>query len=171
MNRGKSRKRGDAIPFPFAPFPLDITKAVMVEQSAPGFRVWAALCLQCTPYRNGTGKLCREVIKEYSLGSQRDVTAATKKLIASGRIIRTRNARQRVCALYGITHLPLNLDALTKAGFTESEIRSVQTQFAKIACDSNSGSANSATRMEAPNSRIDINGSAKPLEPPSALPP
>lgn len=74
MTRWKNRKKGDGIPFQFAPFPLDGTRAVMVEQSALGFRVWAALCLQCTPYRNGTGKLCRSVIKEHGLGSQRDVT-------------------------------------------------------------------------------------------------
>lgn len=171
MNRGKNKKKGARIPFEFAPLPRDISKAVMAELSATELRVWLALCLQCMEWSNGTGKLCRSVIKEYSLGSQRDVSAATKKLIASERIIRTRTSRQRTCALYGVTHLPLNLDALAKAGFTDAEIRSVQARYAGIACDTNSGSANGAARVEAPNSRIDISGSAKPLEQPLALPP
>jgi hypothetical protein len=154
----------------FAQIPVVTAKGVLGVLSATEFRVWFALCLQNQHWSNGTGKLCRTVIREFHLGSQRDVTAATKTLIEHNYIVRTRAARQRVCALYGVIHLSLNLDALSKAGLTESEIRTVQSRFAAIVCASNSGSANSATKGEALNSRNDISGSAKPLEQPLVLP-
>lgn len=155
----------------FAQIPVVTAKNVLGVLSATEFRVWFALCLQNQHWSNGTGKLCRTVIREFHLGSQRDVTAATKTLMAGKHIIRTRSARQRVCALYGVTHLPLNTDALAKAGFTDSEIRTVLRHFGEIVCASNSGSANSATKVESLNRKNDISGSAKPPERPLALPP
>lgn len=135
----------------FAQIPAVTAKQVLGVLSAPGFRVWFALCMQNQHWSNGTGKLCRSVIREFHLGSQRAVTAATKTLLERNYIVRTRSARQRVCALYGVTHLPLNLDALSKAGLTESQIRTVQARFAEIVCATNRGSTNSATTSEALN--------------------
>lgn len=98
------------------------------------------------------------------------MTAATKKLIECGRIVKTRAHRQRTCALYGVTHLPLSLDALAKEGLSDSDIKSVQARFAALACDTNSESANRDTTVKALNSRTGNRGSAKPLEQPLALP-
>ena len=166
----KRRSKSYAPTGKYAQIPVVPAKKVLADLSAPEFRVWFALCLQNQHWSNGTGKLCRSVIREFHLGSQRVVTAATKKLLELNYIVRTRSARQRVCALYGVTHLPLNLDALAKAGLTDNEIRTVQGRFAAIACDTNRGSANSATNAEALNSRNDNRGSAKPLEQPLVLP-
>lgn len=154
----------------FAQIPVVTAKQVLGVLSATEFRVWFALCLQNQHWSNGTGKLCRSVIREFHLGSQRVVTGATKTLIEQNYIVRTRAARQRVCALYGVIHLPLNTDALAKAGLTDNEIRTVQARFASIVCDTNRGSASSATNGEALTNKTDIRGSAKPLEQPLVLP-
>ena len=164
------RSRSVAPQGKFAQIPVNKAKAVLMELSAPEFRVWFALCLQCQHWSNGTGKLCRSVIREFHLGSQRVVTAATKKLIERGYIVKTRVARQRVCALFGVTHLPLNTDAMTRESMTETEIRSVLRHFAVIVSDTKRGSANSDTTSEALNREIDNRGSAKPPEGALALP-
>jgi len=166
----RRKQRGDAPLGRYAQYPEALSKDVLALLTAPEFRVWFALCMQNQHWCNGTGKLCRTVIREFHLGSQRVVTAATKKLLARNYIVRTRTSRQRVCALYGVIHLPLNLDALSKAGLTESQIRTVQARFAEIVCATNRGSANSATTSEAPSRRNDNRGSANPLEQPRALP-
>lgn len=154
----------------FAQIPVARSKDVLAEFSAPEFRVWFVLCLQNQHWANGTGKLCRSVVREFHLGSQRVVTAATKKLIELKFIIRTRAARQRVCALYGVTHLPLNTDALSKAGLAESQIHAALRQAGAIACDSNRGSANSDITREALNGTNDNRGSAKALDRPLVVP-
>lgn len=169
MTRRKSK--GFAPHGKYAQIPVALSKEVLAVLTAPEFRVWFALCMQNQHWSNGTGKLCRKVIREFHLGSQRAVTAATKKLIEGKFIVRTRTARQRVCALYGVTHLPLNTDALAKAGVTESQIQTILRQFGTIVCDTNRGSANSATKVESLNRKDDISGSAKPPERPLALPP
>src|SRR5690349_19334800 len=153
----------------YAQIPVAQSKLILSVLSAPEFRVWFALCLQCQHWSNGTGKLCRSVIREFHLGSQRVVTSATKTLIAEGHIVKTRNARQRVCALYGVTHLPLNADALRDEGLKDEQVRAVLSRFAVVSA-TNRGSANSATTLEAPNSRNDNRGSANPLITPLALP-
>lgn len=148
----------------FAQVPVRLAKSVMVELTAPELRVWLALSLQCLQWANGTGKLCRSVIREFGLGSQRNVTAATKKLIASGRIVLTRAARQRKCALYGVTHLPLNTDALAREGLDQTAIRAALRKFGEaiVISDSDRGSAKPDTTAEALISRIDNTGSARP---------
>jgi hypothetical protein len=160
------KKKGNAPQGKYAQIPASVAKSVLGHLSATEFRVWFALCMQCQHWSNGTGKLCRSVIREFHLGSQRDVTAATKKLLAKRFIVVTRAARQRQCALYGLTHLPLNTDALAKGGLDDAAIRAALRRFS----DSNSGSANSATKAEAQNDKNDVIGSAKPAEPPLALP-
>jgi hypothetical protein len=154
----------------YAQIPVALAKEVLGKLSAPEFRVWMALCLQCQHWCNGTGKLCRSVIKEFHLGSQRVVTAATKQLIDAKHVVRTRDPKQRKCALYGITHLSLNTDEMAKEGLSDGDIRAALTRFGKAVSDSNSGSANSATKKEALNDEIDNRGSAKHSEPPLALP-
>jgi hypothetical protein len=164
------RKKGKAPEGKYAQIPVVPAKAVLSKLSATEFRVWFALCLQCQHWSNGTGKLCRSVIREFHLGSQRVVTAATKKLIDQGHIVKTRYARQRVCALYGVTHLPLNADALSSEGLDGEQIRATLRRFGECVSATNRGSANSATTSEALNSKTDIRGSAKPIEPPLVLP-
>lgn len=167
MNR---RRKGVAPHGKYAQIPVALSKNILAELSATEFRVWFALCLQNQHWSNGTGKLCRSVIREFHLGSQRVVTAATKKLLDLKFVVRTRTARQRVCALYGVTHLPLNTDALSKAGLSTSQIHFALRQAGIIACDSNRGSANGATTPEAPNVKNDNRGSAKPLDRALVLP-
>jgi DNA-binding MarR family transcriptional regulator len=166
----KGKKKTSSLHGTFARIPVVIAKEALGILSAPEFRVWFALCSQNQHWANGTGKLCRSVIREFHLGSQRVVTAATKTLLERNYIVRTRSARQRVCALYGVTHEALNTDAMAKAGFSEPEIRAVLTRFAAIVSATNRGSANSATNAEALNDKNDIRGSAKPLKGPLALP-
>ncbi len=162
----RRRRRSVAPQGKFAQIPVALAKSVLHVLTAPEFRVWIALCLQNQHWSNGTGKLCRSVIREFHLGSQRSVTAATRKLIELKFIIRTRVSRQRVCALYGVTHLALNTDALAKAGLTQSQIHSVIREAGLIACDSNRGSTSTATEVDALNGRNDNRGSAKPsIEP------
>lgn len=154
----------------FAQIPVSVSKAVLAEVSATEFRVWFALCMQCQHWNNGCGMLCRSVIREFHLGSQRDVTAATKRLIERGRIVRTREAIQRKSALFGVTHLPLNVDALAKAGLSDGEIGLALKRFADVRSASDSGSTSSASNVELQRREIDKDGSARPQEPPTALP-
>jgi hypothetical protein len=156
----RRRKRGYKLPpGKFVAIPIDMLKQVAGELSAPELRCWIALCAQSQPWSNGTAKLCRSVIKEFHLGSQRVVTAATKKLLDAGRIVQTRKAVQRKCALFGVKHLPLNYDAMAKEGVGEP-----------ISSATNRGSANSATNEEALNDEIDNRGSANSGKQPLALP-
>jgi hypothetical protein len=166
----RHRKKGKAPEGKYAQIPVSPAKLVLSKLSATEFRVWFALCLQCQHWSNGTGKLCRSVIREFHLGSQRVVTAATKKLIEERHIIKTRSARQRVCALYGVTHLPLNADALADAGLDGEQIRATLRRFAECVSATNRGSANSATTTEALKDKTDIRGSAKHVEAPLVLP-
>jgi hypothetical protein len=154
----------------YAQIPVGLSKSVLAELSAPEFRVWFALCLQCQHWSNGTGKLCRSVIREFHLGSQRVVTAATKLLIAGNYIVMTRAARQRRCALYGVTHLPLNTEAMAKEGIDETEIRATLKRFGDAVSDSKRGSADGATTTEAQNDKNDNRGSANTPEQALALP-
>lgn len=154
----------------YAQIPVSVSKAVLADLSAPEFRVWFALCMQCQHWSNGTGKLCRQVIREFHLGSQRTVTAASKKLIAGKWIIMTRAARQRRCALYGVTFLPLNNDAMAKEGLSDTEIQRVLHVYGELRSASKRGSANSAINVEAPNLGIENMGSARPQEQTLALP-
>ena len=111
------RKRGYRLPpGKFAPIPIKELKESLGALSCPEFRVWIALCAQSQPWSNGTAKLTLSVIREFHLGSKRNVSNATRKLIELGLVKRTRTARQRVCALYAVKHLPINADALAKEG-------------------------------------------------------
>jgi hypothetical protein len=100
----------------FIPLPVEAAKAASCASTAPEFRVYVCIAAQCQPWSNGTAMLVRPVIKEWKLGSFRTVASAVRKLLAAGLIVRTRKATQHKAALYGVTHLPLNLDALAKAG-------------------------------------------------------
>jgi hypothetical protein len=166
----RRKSKGFAPHGKYAQIPVQLAKELMGELSAPELRVWFALCLQCQHWSNGTAKLCRSVIREFHLGSQRVVTAATKLLLEQRHIVLTRKPVQRKCALYGITFLPLNTDAMAKEGLTEIEIRAALTRFGEALSDTKRGNANSATNMEAPNDEIDNRGSAKHSERPLALP-
>lgn len=111
----RPRKRGYKLPpGKFASIPVDKLKSAAGILSACELRVWLAVCAQSQPWSNGTAKLCRSVVTEFHLGSWTTVTAAVKKLIAAKLIVRTRKFRPRHCALYGVTHMRLNQDAMAK---------------------------------------------------------
>lgn len=118
MSRPRKRKY-KLPPGKFASIPVDKLKEAAALLSACELRIWLAICAQSQPWSNGTAKLCRTVVKEFSLGSWTTVSAATEKLIKAGLIVRTRKARPRHCALYGVTHLSLNHEALEKANAVE----------------------------------------------------
>ncbi len=69
------RKKGNAPQGKYAQIPVICREGCSSDLSAPEFRVWFALCMQCQHWSNGTGKLCRSVMREFRLGSQRVVTA------------------------------------------------------------------------------------------------
>ncbi|WP_129648580.1 hypothetical protein [Peristeroidobacter agariperforans] len=117
----RPRKRRHRLPpGKFATIPVDHLKRAAAILSASELRVWLALCAQSQPWSNGTAKLCRSVVKEFHLGSWTTVSDATQKLIDAKLIVRTRKFRPRHCALYGVTHMPLNYDAMEKANAVEA---------------------------------------------------
>lgn len=118
MSRPRKRKH-KLPPGKFASIPVEHLKHAAAILSACELRVWLALCAQSQPWSNGTAKLCRTVVKEFSLGSWTTVSDAIPKLIEAKLIKRTRKARPRHCALYGVTHMPLNYDAMEKANAVE----------------------------------------------------
>lgn len=119
---GRRKKRPYKLaPGKFASIPVDLLKKAAGVLSAPELRVWLAICAQSQPWSNGTAKLCRSVVTEFHLGSWTTVTSATEKLIAEKLIVRTRRFRPRHCALYGVTHMALNADAMAKENAAEPE--------------------------------------------------
>lgn len=126
----RKRKRGYKLPpGKFASIPVEHLKHAAGILSACELRVWIAICAQSQPWSNGTAKLCRSVVREFHLGSWTTVSAATEKLIEAKLIKRTRKFRPRHCALYGVTHMPLNYDAMEKANAVEDA-----DQFATDSC-------------------------------------
>ena len=116
----RPRKRAYKLPpGKFASIPVEKLKSAAGVLSACELRVWLALCAQSQPWSNGTAKLCRSVVTEFHLGSWTTVSAAIKKLIAAKLIVRTRRFRPRHCALYGVTHIALNQDAMAKENAVE----------------------------------------------------
>lgn len=163
MSRRK-RSRGHKLPpGKFVAIPADTLKQSLAILTAGEFRVFICLCAQSQPWSNGTAYLTKSVIREYRLGSTRTVTAATAKLIEAELIRRTRRARQHVAARYGVTHLPLNLDAMAKQGFSGTTSEALDDESS----DSHSGSA--AARPHRKRYRDHI-GSAEPLNGSSAEP-
>ena len=156
MSRRK-RTRGHRLPpGKFVAVPMDTLKQALSILSSSEFRVFICLCAQSQPWANGTACLTKSVIRDYRLGSTRNVTAALRRLIGAGMVRRTRRPRQHVAARYGMTHLPLNLDAMAKLGFSATTGEPLDD----AASDSDSGSA--AARPQWKRLR-DHMGSAEPL--------
>jgi hypothetical protein len=129
----RPRKRKYKLPpGKFASIPVDKLKEAAALLSACELRVWLAVCAQSQPWSNGTAKLCRSVVKEFHLGSWTTVSAATDKLIEAKLIVRTRKFRPRHCALYGVTHMPLNYDAMEKANAVEDADQLATDSCSKI---------------------------------------
>jgi hypothetical protein len=147
----------------FAPIPVDGIKFAASILTAPEFRVWVCLCAQSQQWSNGTANLTRPVIREYHLGSTRTVTQAIRKLIESGLIVQTRKHRQHVCAMFGVTHLPANLDAMEKQGVSATTWEALKFK---------SSATNSGTAAARPHGKryCDHIGSAEPLNGPPARP-
>jgi hypothetical protein len=134
----RRRRRGYRLPpGKFAPIPVDLVKRAAGLLSAPEFRVWICLCAQSQLWSNGTANLTRSVIREFHLGSTRVVTSSIRKLIDAGLAKRTRPARQHVCAMFAVTHLPLNRDAMAKQGINVTTWEALESESS----ETNSGSA------------------------------
>ena len=85
------------------------------------FKLYITICALCKPWLNGAVPLSRKVLKEsFGILSGRTINRALSDLIERKLIVRTRKARPRHAALYGVVHLPLNHDAMKKAGAHDS---------------------------------------------------
>ena len=83
------------------------------------YRVYITIVSFCDDYHNGIVPLSRKVLREYGITSVRTITRAVATLLERGLIVRTRAARPRHSALYGVSHRPLNLEAMRKIGARE----------------------------------------------------
>jgi hypothetical protein len=66
--------------------------------------------------RDGAVPLVRSVLPKFGLNSNRNTNRAIATLLRKGLIVRTRAARPKHAALYGVSHFALNADAMKKAG-------------------------------------------------------
>jgi hypothetical protein len=160
----RRKNRGYRLPpGKFAAIPIDVLKRASRALSAPELRVWVCLCAQSQPWSNGTANLTRSVIKEFSLGSTRNVTSAIRALVSSGLVKQTRRARQHVCAMYAVTHMSLNPDAMAKHGISATTSEALKDESS----ETNRGTAGARPTG---NGYCDHVGSAEPQNTPSARP-
>jgi hypothetical protein len=84
--------------------------------SLADFKHYIVVTVLCKPWLNGAVPLARSVLADFGLTSSDTTNRSIQNLIARGLIVRTRAARPRHAALYGVCHMPLNGDAMKKAG-------------------------------------------------------
>lgn len=81
------------------------------------YKLYITISALCKPWLNGAVPLSRRVLKEsFGILSGCTINRALADLIERKLIVRTRKARPRHAALYGVVHLALNHDAMKKAG-------------------------------------------------------
>lgn len=115
MSRGTRSKKGQLKPG-YAPLYEDILKADAVRTLSPAvFKFYVVACALCKPWSNGAVPFVRSVLKEFGIGSGYAINHAITTLIELKLIVRTRKARPKHAALYGVTHLPLDRDAMKRA--------------------------------------------------------
>lgn len=120
MSRRKPPKKKGLLSPGFAPLYEDVLKTDAVRSLAPAvFKFYIVACSLCKPWTNGAVPLARSVLKEFGIVSGYAINHAINTLIERELIVRTRKARPRHAALYGVNHLPLNIEAMTKAGASE----------------------------------------------------
>lgn len=111
-NRKPKGKLGDG----WAPLYENILSTEAVRTLSPAvFKFYIVTCALCKPWCNGAVPLVRSVLREFGIVSGYAINHAITTLLALKLIVRTRNARPKHAALYGVTHLPLNLEAMKKA--------------------------------------------------------
>jgi hypothetical protein len=128
MRKGKGKRK---LPKVFMPIPPDDAKKACKVLSGPELRTYFAICAQSQHWNNGTAMLCRPVMHEWNLGSHTTVTAAKNKLLAHGLIVQTRKSAQQRAAMYGVTYLALNDEAMAKAGASATTAVSLNGHSAK----------------------------------------
>ena len=116
MSHRKSRKQGK-LGRDFAPLyePVLRSKAVR-DLPLAEYKHYITLTALCKPWNNGAVPLARSVLRDFGLTSSCSTNRAIANLLKLGLIVRTRPARPRYAALYGVAHLPLDADAMKKAG-------------------------------------------------------
>lgn len=80
------------------------------------FKVYIVALSLCKPWLNGAVPLLRSQMRQFGIVSSRTMTRALEELLHRKLLVRTREARPRHAALYGLTDRPLNEEAMRKAG-------------------------------------------------------
>ncbi len=116
MSRRDRKKKG-TLGRDFAPLyePILRTEVVRTLELAD-FKHYIVLTALCKPWLNGAVPLARSVLADFGLTSGDTTSRSIQNLITRGLIVRTRPARPRHAAMYGVCHLPLNEVAMAKVG-------------------------------------------------------
>jgi hypothetical protein len=84
--------------------------------SAFQFRVYIVALALCKPWKNGAVPLVRGVMVKSGITSNGAAARAIAELLNRRLLVRTRKARPKHAAMYGVTHLPLDAEAMREAG-------------------------------------------------------
>jgi hypothetical protein len=114
----RSRKKsGIKLPPGWAPLYEKTLQADAVRTlSSFQFRVYVVALALCKPWSNGAVPLVRSVLVKFGITSNGAAARAIAELVKRELLIRTRKARPKHAAMYGVKHLPLNAEAMRKAG-------------------------------------------------------
>jgi hypothetical protein len=122
----KKRKQG-SLGKGFAPLYENVLKSEPVRTlPLVTYKLFNTLTGLCKPWNNGAVPLCRSVLRDFGILSGDTTSRSITLLIERGLIVRTRKARPRHAALYGVCHLPLNAEAMKKTGARTPSTPSVQ---------------------------------------------
>ena len=114
--RGRNNGKG-SLGRDFAPLYEPVLRAEAVRTlPLADFKYFMVLTALCKPWNNGAVPLARSVLQGFGLISSDTTNRAIGNLLERGLIVRTRTARPRHAALYGVSHLPLNIEAMNKVG-------------------------------------------------------
>jgi hypothetical protein len=127
VSRRDRHKKQGKLGRDWAPLYENVLTTEAVKTLEPAcFKIYIVACALCKPWLNGAVPFSRKVLREsFGVLSSDTISRAIAELIKRGLIVRTREARPRHAALYGVTHLPLKLEAMKKAGIgtTQSDER------------------------------------------------
>ena len=125
MSRRARQKKAGKLEPGFSPLYEDALKTEMVRTLSPAvFKFYIVACALSKPWNNGAVPLVRSVLKEFGIVSGYAINHAITDLLERKLIVRTQKARPRHAALYGVTHLPLNHEAMLKKGIRVPDGRS-----------------------------------------------
>jgi hypothetical protein len=133
----KQRGKKGSLGRDFAPLYEAIMRADAVRTlPLSAFKLWTVAVALCKPWSNGAVPLTRSVLVKFGLANSQAVTQGLAILIERGLIVQTRKAISRRCALFGVSHLPLNQDAMTKVGAREPQDSRARGQSTSADCSS-----------------------------------